>query len=638
MVAALALRGAPTGPAAVATIAPMNPPSPPAATPGATAAWVQQAQWLQQQGRLDEAQAALGQALTVDPGNADLHNRRGLLLQALGRSDAARAAYEQAVALLPRHAGAFNNLGTLFTQQGRWAEAAQAFGRAVALRPDHALAWHNLGYVQREQKALDASVHSFEQALAAAPAKPFLRGDLLHGRMRLCDWRHFDADLQALQADLAAGAPACTPFALLPVLDRPDLQRLAAERMAGLLYPPRDELGPIAPRPADGRLRIAYLSGDFREHPVASLTAQLIELHDRRRFEVVALSHGPATGDPMQRRLQAAFDDWVDVAGMADADVARLARARRIDVVVDLAGYTSGCRPHILALRAAPVQVAYLGYLGTLGAPWIDYLLVDRHLVPPAEREGYRERLAVLPSYQVNDGLRPIGARRFTRAELGLPATGFVFCCLNNAYKITPAVFDTWMRILTAVPGSVLMLYAENPWMPANLRREALARGVDDRRLVFVERLPMADYLARYRVADLFLDTLPYNAGTTASDALWAGLPVLTCSGRSLAARVAGSLLQALGLPELVTDSLAAYEAQAVALATDAPRLQALRQRLQAARAHSPLFDAARFTRHLEAAFEAMVARWRAGQPPADLVVGDDGGSGPRPASGGGAQ
>jgi predicted O-linked N-acetylglucosamine transferase (SPINDLY family) len=615
----------------------MNPPRPPAAAAAdAIAAWVGQAAWLQQQGRLDEALAALDQALAVDDGNADLHNRRGLLLQALARVDAARAAYEQAVALLPHHAGAFNNLGTLLTQQGRWAEAAEAFGRAVALRPDHALAWHNLGYVQREQKALDASVHSFEQALAAAPGKPFLRGDLLHGRMRLCDWRHFDTDVQALQADLAAGAPACTPFALLPALDRPDLQRLAAERMAALLYPARGELGPIAPRPDEGRLRVAYLSGDFREHPVASLTAQLIELHDRRRFEVLALSYGPATGDPVQRRLQAAFDDFIDVAGLPDVEVARLARARGVDVVVDLAGYTSGCRPHILALRPAPVRVAYLGYLGTMGAPWIDYLVVDRHLVPPAEREGYRERLAELPWYQVNDGQRPIGERTFTRAELGLPATGFVFCCLNNAYKITPTVFGAWMRILAAVPGSVLMLYAENRWMPDHLRREAAARGVDDSRLVFVERLPMADYLARYRVADLFLDTLPYNAGTTASDALWAGLPVLTCSGRSLAARVAGSLLHALGLPELVTDSLPAYEAQAVALATDPPRLLALRRRLQAGRAQAPLFDAARFTRHLEAAFEAMMARWRAGQPPADLVV--DGSSGPLPASGGGAQ
>lgn len=599
----------------------MNPPSPPAAAPAATAAWVQQAQWLQQQGRLDEALAALGQALAIDAGNADLHNRRGLLLQALGRIDDARAAYEQAVALLPRHAGAFNNLGTLFTQQGRWAEAAQAFGRAVALRPDHALAWHNLGYVQREQKALQDSLQSLERALAVAPAKPFLRGDLLHGRMRLCDWRHFDADLQALQAGLAAGEAVATPFVLLPALDRPDLQRAAAERMVALMYPPRDDLGPIPPRPPGERLRIGYFSADFREHPVASLTAQLFELHDRRRFEVIAFSHGPDTGDAMQQRLRAAFDDFIDVRMLGDAGVAALARQRGIDVAVDLTGYTAGCRPNIFALRAAPVQVGYLGYLGTMGAPYVDYLIVDPQLVPPSQRDGYRERLACLPSYQVNDATRRVGERAFTRAELGLPEAGFVFCCLNNGYKITPAVFACWMRILHAVPGSVLMLYAENTWMPDSLRREAQARGVAPARLVFVERLPQPDYLARYRVADLFLDTTPYNAGTTASDALWAGLPLLTCRGRSLASRVAGSLLHAVGLPELVTDDLDAYAARAIELARDPAQLQALRLRLQQGRERSALFDAARFTRHLEAACEAMVARWRVGLPPDDLVI-----------------
>lgn len=601
------------------------PPAPAAPSAGPPVAsvqhWLQQAALAQQQGRLDLALAACEAALALDPQLADLHNRRGLLLQALGQTVAAQAAYERAVALLPQHAGAFNNLGTLFTRQGRWTEAAQHFERAVALRPDHALAWHNLGYVQREQKALQASVHSFEQALAAAPDKPFLRGDLLHGRMRLCDWRHFDDDLQALQRGIEAGAPVASPFVLLAALDRPGLQRMAAERMVALLYPPNDALGPIARRAAAPRLRIGYFSGDFREHPLASLTARLFELHDRSRFEVTAFSFGPDSGDAMQQRLQAAFEHFVDVRALGDAAVAALARERGIDIAVDLGGYTAGCRPNIFALRAAPVQMGWLGYLGTMGAPYVDYLVVDRHLVPPGQREGCRERLLVLPSCQPNDDTRRVGERAFTRAELGLPASGFVFCCLNNGFKITPSVFGCWMRILQAVPGSVLMLYAENPWQPDNLRREAALRGVAPQRLVFVERLPAPDYLARYRAADLFLDTLPYNAGTTASDALWAGLPVLTCSGRSLASRMAGSVLQAAGLPELVLDDLDAYEARAVELARQPDRLQALRQRLQDARAGSLLFDSARFTRQLEAAYQAVAARWQAGLPPDDLTV-----------------
>lgn len=601
------------------------PPPPASADPTAARVqhWLQQATLAQQQGRLDAALAACDQALALDPAQADVHNRRGLLLQALGQGDAAQAAYERAVALLPRHAGAYNNLGTLFTQRGRWADAARHFERAVALRPDHALAWHNLGYVQREQKALEASVRSFEQALAVAPGKPFLRGDLLHGRMRLCDWSHFDADLQALQAGLAAGEPLATPFVLLSALDRPDLQRIAAERMVALMYPPRELPGPMPGRAAGGRLRIGYFSADFREHPLASLTARLFELHDRERFEVTAFSFGPDSGDPMQQRLRAAFEHFVDVRGLGDAAVVSLARERGIQIAVDLNGYTAGCRPNLFALRAAPLQVSWLGYLGTMGASYMDYLIVDRHLVPPSQREAYRERLVCLPSYQVNDDTRRIGERVFTRAELGLPEAGFVFCCLNNAYKITPAVFRCWMRILQVVPGSVLMLYAENPWMPANLRREAATCGVAAERLVFVERLPPPDYLARYRVADLYLDTMPYNAGTTASDALWAGLPVLTCRGRSLASRVAGSLLHAAGLPELVTDDAQAYEARAVELARDPSQLQALRQRLHDGRGGSALFDSARFTRHLEAAFEAMADRRQAGLPPDDLTIED---------------
>jgi predicted O-linked N-acetylglucosamine transferase (SPINDLY family) len=584
---------------------------------------MQQAEQALQQRGAEAALAVYDRALAQWPVNADLHNRRGLLLQALGRRDQAQAAYERAVALLPQHAGACNNLGTLLTQQGRWAEAEAWFRRAVALRPDHGLAWHNLGYVQREQKALPDAVLSFERALALAPDKPFLRGDLLHARMRMCDWRRFDADLAAVREGLAAGRAPAEPFSLLAAVDDPALQRAAAERLVALLYPPRPGLGPIAPRTdgGGGRLRIAYVSGDFREHPVARLAAGLFEQHDRRRFELFAFSFSPETGDALQQRLRAGFDHWVDLRALSDAEAAQQARALGIDIAVDLAGFTSGCRPGLFAERLAPVQVGYLGYLGTMGAPYIDYLLAHPVLVPDVERNGYTERIAALPCYQVNDGRRAAAGRDFSRAELGLPEQGFVFACFNSGYKITPVVFGSWMRILAAVPGSVLMLYAENPWMREHLQREAAARGVAPERLVFGQRLPLAEHLARYRALDLFLDTGPYNAGTTASDALWAGLPVLTCSGRSFAGRIGESLLQALGLPELVCRSLADYEALAVALATDPARLAALRRKLREQAAGAALFDPAAFARTLEAAFEAMHARRQAGLPPADLDI-----------------
>jgi predicted O-linked N-acetylglucosamine transferase (SPINDLY family) len=351
------------------------------------------------------------------------------------------------------------------------------------------------------------------------------------------------------------------------------------------------------------KIRLGYYSADFHSHATAYLAAELFERHDRERFEVVAFSFGPSRPeDPMQRRLRGAFDEFLEVDRLSDAEVVRLSREREIDIAVDLKGFTQNERHRIFAYRAAPVQVNYLGYPGTLGAPYMDYLVADPILIPEMSREHYAEKIAYLPhSYQPNDRHRPIAERVFTRAELGLPEAGFVFCCFNNAYKITPETFDSWMRILQRVEGSVLWLLAGSE----NLRREAQARGVSGRRLVFAGRMDLPEHLARLRLADLFLDTLPYNAHTTASDALWAGLPVLTCLGESFAGRVAASLLNAVGLPELITHSREQYEA----LACDPRRLGELRARLAENRSRAPLFDTALFTRHLEDAYLQMYRR-----------------------------
>ncbi len=369
-------------------------------------------------------------------------------------------------------------------------------------------------------------------------------------------------------------------------------------------------------------MRLAYLSADFREHATAFLAAELFERHDRRRFDLYAISWGRGDGSALRKRLERAFDRFIDVRDSSDLDVAREMRDLEIDIAVDLNGFFEGCRPGILARRPAPIQVNYLGYPASMGADYIDYIVVDPFIVAPDQQQFFAERLAFLPEcYQPNDRLRPIAEHTPSRRDCGLPDRGLVFAAFNSPYKITPAVFDIWMRLLQSVPSAVLWLLRDNPWVEGNLRREAQARGVASERLVFAPRAYLPDHLARHRLADLFLDTFPCNAHTTASDALWAGLPLLTCAGRSFAARVAGSLLHAIGLPELVTTSPADYEALALALARSPERLAALRDRLRANRATSPLFDAGRLARHLEAAYLEMYRLHQSGMAPRSLAV-----------------
>jgi predicted O-linked N-acetylglucosamine transferase (SPINDLY family) len=403
----------------------------------------------------------------------------------------------------------------------------------------------------------------------------------------------------------------------------PSLLHAAAKTWVDARYPGRSDVAHVQLGAADGRIRVGYFAATLHEHATAYLMAQLFESHDRERFEITAFSYGPRTGDPMRARLVAAFDRFEEIGARSDLEAAVLARSLGIDIAVDLMGYTREARPGIFACRAAPIQVAYLGYPGTMGASYVDYAIVDRIVVPRSQYGDYTEKLVTMPScYQVNDARRPRPEAALTRDDAGLPREGFVFCCFNNNFKLTPRMFDVWMRILREVGGSVLWLMEDNPWAAANLREEARARGVDPARLVFARRVPLAEHLARHRLADLFLDTLPYNAHTTASDALWMGLPVLTCRGESFAGRVAASLLDAVAMPGLVAATLDQYEQRAVALARDAHALQSLRDRLAANLRGAALFDAGTFTRDLEKAYRAMHARALAGSAPDHLEIG----------------
>ena len=560
-------------------------------------------------------------ALAASPDDPKTLGNRGTTLRALKRFDEALASYDRAIQLNPRFAEAHLNRGTLMQDLKRLPEALESYDRALFLGRRDADIYRNRGLAMEELGHFEEAVASYKHALALDPHAKFLRGICRHARQRVCDWNGLQEDIAQLTSGVRRGEPVTSPFAMLSLTDSAELQRAAAEIWAREHCSPRVRLGPLPARPRHDRIRIGYFSADFRNHAVAALAAELFESHDRSRFELTAFSLGRDAHDELRARVEPAFDRFLTVGARSDEDIAMMARQLEIDVAVDLGGYTQDARPRIMALRTAPVQVSYLGYLGTMGAEFMDYLIADPVLVPPPSRPYYREKIAYLPSYQVNDSRRPRAQTTRSRAELGLPPTGFVFCCFNATYKITPETFASWMRILGAVPGSVLYLLGQTAAIQHRLRQRAANSGIDPGRLVFGQTLVYGDYLARYRAADLFLDTLPYNAGTTASDALWAGLPVLTCRGESFAGRMAASILTSAGLPELIATDRASYERLAIELATEPARLKALARRLEHDGPRSRLFDAAGVTRNIEALFERMCERHHAGLPPDDLEL-----------------
>ncbi len=610
---------------------------------------------LQLLGRHEDALDAMDATLRARPDNAAAHHNRASSLMALGRTAEALPSFDRAIALRPGYVEAMYHRGHAALELGRLAEALASFSSVLVLRPDHADAMQYRGVtllaLRRNEEALDcfdrvraaragnanllydranalSNLKRFDEAIAECeallaldPHYPYGRGVLAHCKLHACDWK----DWVQLKADITLGLQGnergVSPFDLKALSASMEEQLLAAKIWIADQAPPQPPLAPARGYRHD-KIRIAYVSAEFRPHPAAQLLAGVFEHHDRAAFETVAISFGPEMGGGFRARLERAFDRFISVPTKTDAEIAATLRAAEADIVVDLMGLTGECRPRIFAARPAPVQVSFLGFPGTTGAGYMDYIVADEIVLPAAARKYFVEQPVYLPgSFMPGDDARAKPSPP-SRTQAGLPENGFVFCSFNNAYKFAPETFAIWMRLLNAVPDSVLWLPQSNPIAARHLKAEAHALGVDQTRIVFAPFLDdWNDHLARLALADLFLDTLPYNAHSTANDALWMGVPVLTALGESFAGRVAASQLYALGLPELVTDSLKAYEALALKLAHEPDALAAIRQRLAANRTTSPLFDTARYTRHLEAAYTEMVARARDGHAPQSFTV-----------------
>jgi predicted O-linked N-acetylglucosamine transferase (SPINDLY family) len=571
---------------------------------------------LQQLGEARKAADAFEQAIELMPEFPEAHCNLGLAYVDMGMYEEGIAAYRRAVQLRPDFPEALANLSKPLVDLRRFDEAAEVLRQAIALRPDYSVAMENYAAVLRLSGDAISALALCEQILSVDPENAKARVDQINIRRTLCDWEPYWDDVLTLKRK----ADSAEPFIFMNSGALASEQLVCARSWAarhaqppGFSHPPPHERK---------KLRIGYLSADFRRHATAYLVAELFERHDRERFEIIGYSYGYEDDSDERKRLIKSFDRFVDLEKVSHTKAAETIFKDGVDILIDLKGYTGGTRTEILAPRPAPIQVSYLGYPATMGADFIDYLISDAIITPMDHQPFYSERLALLPhTYQPNDTRRRISEAGFARADFGLPEQGFVFCSFNGAYKFNPPIFDVWMRLLRQTPSSVLWLLGISPQVEANLAREAAARGVDPARVVFSPALPISDHLARHALADLFLDTLPINAHTTASDALWAGLPVLTVLGDCFAGRVAASLLNAVGLSDMIARSLADYEAMALAFARQPQRLAEVKARLKANLATSPLFAIDLYTRHLEAAYVRMWEIHKSGASPQAFAV-----------------
>lgn len=575
----------------------------------------------QTKGKLDDAIASYKKALSLKPDHAEACNNLGLAFKDRGDLSEAIASYEKALSLKSDYAEAQYNLGVAFQNRGQLSKAITSYEKLLSLRPDYAGAYNKLANTYQDQGKLDKAILCYEKALSLQPDYESARAQKLHQQARICDWSIFDSNGLDV-SDLGVVEKCVHPFALFSIEDAPDRHRKRAEMYCRQAYSCNAFTFAKKPSLKLKRIRLGYFSADFKEHPVARLIVKILEKHDRDQFEVFGYSlHGNKQSE-LRRRIINSFDCFLDAQDMTERELALKARHDEIDIAIDLTGHMQNARSLVFANRAAPIQINYLGFPGTMGAGFIDYIIADRNLIPNDFQKFYSEKPIYLPHhYQAQNDELVIADKTPTRSSLGLPEKGVVFCAINNSYKITPREFDIWMRLVQNVKGSVLWLLESNKWAKENLLKEAAARAVGPERLVFAKQLPHSEYLAQFKCADLYLDTFNYNSGATASNALWAGLPVVTKRGESYVARMASSLLQSLGLPELIATSELEYENLVMKLAQDPEQLAALKQKLSANLITKPLFKSELFTKHLENGYQQAYERHCDGKPPDVITV-----------------
>lgn len=593
--------------------------------PNHAQAWLNRGNVHRHLGDQTKARSDYGQALVIDPYLADAHNNLGLSFRATGEIEQAIRHFEQCLIIDPNHCFAMNNLALAYQALEDFEKARQLFESAIEIAPSYVVGHINLGHLLQQQGDFSGAAHHYQIAYKLSPKMDLLAGYLAQAKAMICDWNGLDNIWRDIEKGIGAGAVPCSPFALLSGSDKAALSLQLAKTYVARHVPTLDmpaygyERRPQRP----AKLRVGYMSSDFKEHPVAYLTVGIIENHRRDQVELLGFAISKPGDGPLGTRIQKGFDQFIDLSQKTDAQAVEILRSYDLDVLMDITGFTEGCRPAILKARVAPIQVNYYGYAGTMGADFIDYIVGDRYLMPPGSENLYQEKIIYMPEcHQPNDDQRDISPLAMDRADHGLPATGFVYCSFNKPYKISPKVFESWMRILKAVDGSVLWLQSTDTIVIENLRRSAKRLGVEPTRLIFAGRTPTtADHLARYRLADLFLDTFPYTAHTTANDALWAGLPVLGLSGQTFAARVSESLLNTLGLSALVMHSLPEFEAKAIELGRNPEQMIQYRDQLEQGKIDSALYKPAQLAAWLEQGLRLAYDRFEQGLAPEHIVI-----------------
>ena len=611
---------------------------------------------LKQIGEYQKAKSCYEKAIQIQPNNAPLHNNLGIVLEELGEHQKAKTRYEKAIQIQPSYLMALNNLGNLLKELGEYQNAKNCYEKTIQIQPSHVAAINNLGNVlgklEEYKKAISCydeaikinpnyflahnnkgvilqklrkfneSLKSYNSAFKINPNYNFLLGKVLYLKSCICDWEYFDENLNSLKDKLNNNLASSSPFSVTTLYDLPELQKKTADIWVKNTYSNKNKLGPISKYQTNKKIRIGYFSADFHDHATSLLIAHMLELHDKSKFELFGFSFGPDKKDEIRKRVSSSFDHFIDVRLKSDEDISKLSRSFKIDIAIDLKGFTTDDRFGIFLNRCAPIQVSYLGYPGTSGTNSIDYIIADKILIPKENQKFFSEKIIYLPNtYQPNDFTKKISKKIFKREEVGLPKDSFVFCCFCQNYKITPNIFDIWMKVLKKIEGSVLWLIKDSNEGVKNLKKEAEKRGVNPDKIIFAENMPISEHLARHKMADLFIDTFPCNAHTTCSDALWSGLPVITLMGQSFASRVSGSLLNAVDLNELITTTEKDYEDLIINVAKDSKKLKIIKNKLKNNRITQPLFNTKIYTNKIESAYKKIYEKYHSDLPLENIEI-----------------